>query len=121
MLLKVAYRRLRSRINMTFFGHGRGVTNYRWDAVPSLRHDQTGYEGDNAGDQRNRACARCLRPCWGLPSKVKASRALEKQEDDGACRPWRAARLAKLFCLVVIFTCGFRGRVLLTYKNWKSI
>jgi hypothetical protein len=51
--------------------------------------------------------------CWR--QEGSASRALEKQEDDGACRPHGAARLAKLIFLIVIFMCGFQGRVLLNY------
>jgi hypothetical protein len=41
--------------------------------------------------------------------KSRASRALEMQEDNGACRPLRAARLAKVKLLFVVFICGFKA------------
>jgi hypothetical protein len=49
-----------------------------------------------------------------------ASQALEKQEDDEARRPYRAARLANLYGFIVIMVCGVRGRVLTTWAV-KSI
>jgi hypothetical protein len=41
--------------------------------------------------------------------KSQASRALERQEDNGACRPQGAARLAKVKLPFVVFICGFKA------------
>lgn len=51
--------------------------------------------------------------CARSASAVKASarRAFEMQGDDGACRPWRATRLAKV-CSLFIISVRFQSRVL---------
>ena len=49
--------------------------------------------------------------------KSQASRALEMQGDNGACRPCGAARLAKVNLLFVIFICGFKAASQLTTRT----